>query len=88
MRAAMKTTIPPPPEIAPRPGKVAPAYKGDGWWTIEEAAEYFDLDIRRLRGWIHRNVLHEPVGNLAEGWVYPFSVERYLLIRAKLEEST
>ena len=74
----MKTPLPSPPDLAPRPGKSAPDLKGDGYWTIEEAGEYFDLPPAKLRGLIARNSFGDPLGNLAENTVYPFSVERYL----------
>ena len=75
----MKTERPPHPDLAPRPGKTAPAFHGDGWWTLAEACEYFDIpDIRRLRGWIFRNRWGDPLGNPVTGTVYPITLERYL----------
>jgi hypothetical protein len=77
----MKTPLPQPPEITPRPGKIAPAFKGDGWWTIQEAAEFFDIDGKKLCGLIQRNAWGDPLGNVFSNQVYPFSVERYLNVR-------
>lgn len=61
-----------------------PEMKGDGYWTLEGACEYFDCDIKRLRGWIHRNDHGDPIGNNAGNWVYPFSLERFLALQVKL----
>ena len=74
----MKTERPPHPDLAPRPGKTAPEFRGDGWWTIPEAAAYFDLPPKKLAGLIARNKWGDPLGNLQENRCYPFSVERYL----------
>jgi len=80
----MKTPFPTLPDIAPRPGKPSLDVAADGTVTVEAAAEYFDCDAKRLRGWIFRNQLHDPIGNLALGTVLAFSVERYLAQQAKL----
>lgn len=79
----MKTPLPPHPEVKPRPGKSPLVFKGDGWVTIAEACEYWDLDPKRLRGWILRNRLGDPLGSVIDGVqvVYPFSLERYLEAR-------
>jgi len=80
----MKTVQPSPPDLKPRPGKVMPVFKGDGWWPIEEACQFFDMRPAQLRGLIARNQLGDPLGRLVTvdgktfDAVYPFSVERYL----------
>lgn len=61
------------------PGKPALAVDADGSATIEATAEYFGMDVRKLRGLIHSNAsIHHPIGSLALGTCYPFTVERYL----------
>lgn len=78
----MKTPFPPLPEVS-YAGKPPLVTDADGSVSIEEAAAYFGCDIRRLRGWIHRNALHDPIGTLALNRVLAFSVERYLRTQEK-----
>jgi hypothetical protein len=50
-----------------------------GLITIETAAEKYALDVRRLRGYIHRDTVRhdDPRGCLECGLVYEASVERF-----------
>jgi hypothetical protein len=66
--------------LAKRPGKTL-TLAVDGTVSIEEAAEYFGIDSRRLRGWIFSNQWQYPIGDMQR--VYPWSVERFLILRAK-----
>lgn len=55
-----------------------PEMKGDGYWTIPEACEFFDIEAKKLCGLIQRDLWGDPLGNAFENRVYPHSLERYL----------
>jgi hypothetical protein len=56
----------------------------DGAVTIEVAAEFFDMDVRKLRGLIHGNEWMRPIGGLKTGTVYPWSIDRYFYYQDKI----
>lgn len=67
------------PEVADRPGKhPIIVCLNDYRAPITVTAEFFDVDPKRLRGWMLRETVHAPLGNVREGWVYPFTVQRFL----------
>lgn len=69
------------------PGKPPLLTDAEGLVTLEVAAAYFDVEVKRLRGWLLRNAHGDPIGDALLGRVYPYSLERYLrrveLLRAK-----
>lgn len=67
------------------PGKPALPVDADGSATIEATADYFEMDVRKLRGLIHSNAsIHHPIGSLALGICYPWSVQRWMKWQEKL----
>lgn len=74
----MKTPEPTPIEVLPRPGKEALVVDSSGRADIEKVAQYFDMRPGLLTGLLMRNALHDPLGNVVEGWCYAWSVEQYL----------
>ena len=70
--------------LAKRPGKTAPVVDEYGYASIEATAAYFDMEPKRLRGYVFRNEWMDPIGDAVACTVYPFTVERFLAYQAKL----
>lgn len=45
---------------------------------IPDAAAKFGLDVKRLRGYVHRNGAFDPIGSLKTDVVYESSVEAFV----------
>lgn len=45
-----------------------------GLVSIPEAAAILGLDVKRLRGYVHRNGIPDPIGDLATDQVYGWSL--------------
>lgn len=48
----------------------------NGLVTIEDAAVYLGMDVKRLRGRVWKNLLGDPIGCAKTGKVYAFWIER------------
>jgi|HubBroStandDraft_3_1064219.scaffolds.fasta_scaffold38336_3 hypothetical protein len=72
-------TVPTYPEIVwSRPDKPRIAVAEDGEAGIAEVAAYFDIDVKRLRGWIFQKINDGPIGDIATGRCYFWSVQPFV----------